>query len=525
MNNDKDLKGILVFFFFLALSIGLRLPYFFTDVIDWDESTFILLGQSILDGHLPYTETWDLKPPLLSTIFSLFIVIFGKSIFSIRMAGAFCVGLTSWLSYQIGKEIRSTQHGLIAGILTVVSLSLIHSDAPATMSEHVAIVPLMAGILMLIKRKRSLSNIFISGLLLTTAAMTRLNLAYVVVTMGVAITTLPQLNCVRKNQYLKNALLAGSCFSIGGGLVIGLTLLPYILTDQALLWWKSVVLAPLSFSGSRYTWHEALAVHSERIIDLTSDWSLIPPQFPSSATTTALLLLVGAILGLLAAVVGWRQYEIDQRKGVFIIGLAFVSTCASILKGGQAHFHYLFQICPFLALLAAEFYAALIKRLHLPVILMTGTFACVLLLNAPYVEYNNLIHRSLKGESLLSGPSYAIADYLGTKKKEDEIVFMTKYHIAYWLLNQKPPTPSATHPSTLAKDFLLRHSMYPGATPYLALKQVFDLRPEFIAAEESVSYLKRHPKAETLFKTTIQEDYMLDTTINNINIYQRKENR
>ena len=67
--------------------------------------------------------------------------------------------------------------------------------------------------------------------------------------------------------------------------------------------------------------------------------------------------------------------------------------------------------------------------------------------------------------------------------------------------------------------------MYPGATPYLALKQVFDLRPEFIAAEESVSYLRRHPKAKTLFKTTIQEDYMLDTTINNINIYQRKENR
>ena len=522
MNNDKDLKGILVFFFFLALSIGLRLPYFFTDVIDWDESTFILLGQSILDGHLPYTETWDLKPPLLSTIFSIFIIIFGKSIISIRIAGAFCVGLTSWLNYQIGKEIRGTQHGLIAGFLTVIALSLIHSDASATMSEHVAIVPLMAGILMLIKRRRSLSNVFISGLLLTASAMIRLNLAYVVVIIGVAITTLPQLNYVYKNQYLKNTLLVGSCFSFGGGFVIGLTLLPYILTNQASLWWKSVVLAPLSYSGSRYTWHEALAVHSQRIIDLTSDWSLIPPQFPSSATTTALLLIVGTILGLSTLVVSWRQYEIDQRKGIFIIGLAFLSTCASILKGGQAHFHYLFQICPFLALFAAEFYATLIRRLHLPVILMSGAFACVLLLNAPYVEYSHLIHRSLKAESVLSGPSYAIADYLRSKKTDHGIVFMTKYHIAYWLLNQKPPTPSSTHPSNLAKDFLLHHSMYPGATPYLALKEVLDLQPEFIAAEQSVSYLRRHPKAETLLKTTIQQDYTLDTTISNVNIYQRK---
>ena len=38
-----------------------RLPFVAEYVIDWDESTFILMAQSLLNGHLPFTELWDLK--------------------------------------------------------------------------------------------------------------------------------------------------------------------------------------------------------------------------------------------------------------------------------------------------------------------------------------------------------------------------------------------------------------------------------------------------------------------------------
>jgi len=48
---------------YLALSMLLRLPFSFVSVIDWDESTFIIMGQEILDGHLPYTRLWDFKLP------------------------------------------------------------------------------------------------------------------------------------------------------------------------------------------------------------------------------------------------------------------------------------------------------------------------------------------------------------------------------------------------------------------------------------------------------------------------------
>ena len=44
--------GVLAFISVLAIAI--RAPFLFPAVIDWDESTFIIIGQSALDGFLPY---------------------------------------------------------------------------------------------------------------------------------------------------------------------------------------------------------------------------------------------------------------------------------------------------------------------------------------------------------------------------------------------------------------------------------------------------------------------------------------
>jgi len=33
------------------------------EVLDWDESTFILMAANSLDGHLPFVEMFDVKPP------------------------------------------------------------------------------------------------------------------------------------------------------------------------------------------------------------------------------------------------------------------------------------------------------------------------------------------------------------------------------------------------------------------------------------------------------------------------------
>ena len=72
-NSAWNRKEALVSSLFLFLSaLFIRLPFFTRDYIDRDESTFILMGQSVADGHLPYVHLWDRQIKLyLFNCFSL----------------------------------------------------------------------------------------------------------------------------------------------------------------------------------------------------------------------------------------------------------------------------------------------------------------------------------------------------------------------------------------------------------------------------------------------------------------------
>lgn len=83
---DDYRQSILALIYIITLCLVIRLPFFFTTVINWDESTFIIMGQSILDGHLPYTVLWDNKPPLLF----VFFCVCNRSIGQKYCLGAYC---------------------------------------------------------------------------------------------------------------------------------------------------------------------------------------------------------------------------------------------------------------------------------------------------------------------------------------------------------------------------------------------------------------------------------------------------
>lgn len=154
----RNLNIFIAIYFFL-ITITIRLPFFFKDVIDWDESTFIIMGQSILDGHLPYTELWDLKPPGAFLIYAIFIIVFGKSIISIRFAGALCVALTSFFTYLIGKSLWNNRVGILAGTLSILMSSFFPSGQ-STMTEHVALVPFVAALTLLVSQKTTQPVLF-----------------------------------------------------------------------------------------------------------------------------------------------------------------------------------------------------------------------------------------------------------------------------------------------------------------------------------------------------------------------------
>jgi len=112
----QNLKYKTVFLILFVVSLFIRLPFFFRDYIDRDESTFILMGQSWVDGHLPYTELWDLKPPITYLFFAGIIYAFGKSFLAIRLIGALIVAITAFYTYKISLTATTKKVSLWAAI-------------------------------------------------------------------------------------------------------------------------------------------------------------------------------------------------------------------------------------------------------------------------------------------------------------------------------------------------------------------------------------------------------------------------
>ena len=68
--------AVILFLFTLLV----RLPYFVPTVIHWHESTYILLGQDILNGHLPQTFYSELKPPAAGVPYALLFCCSGSQL-------------------------------------------------------------------------------------------------------------------------------------------------------------------------------------------------------------------------------------------------------------------------------------------------------------------------------------------------------------------------------------------------------------------------------------------------------------
>src|SRR5262249_22578011 len=168
---------VFLLLFFIATLI--RLPWFFTYVIDWDESLFILVGQALSEGHLPYTVVWDNTPPLGFLFFSAAIRIFPDSLAFIRLAGAFAVSVSSFLLFFIAASFMSLLPAILSAALFIVAVSSLISSGQAVMMEHIALMPLLGALLLIVNGPQSRSSYLFIGVLLGMATLIKLDLVCV----------------------------------------------------------------------------------------------------------------------------------------------------------------------------------------------------------------------------------------------------------------------------------------------------------------------------------------------------------
>jgi 4-amino-4-deoxy-L-arabinose transferase-like glycosyltransferase len=485
----------------LAVSVFARLPFFFPAVISWDESTFILMGQEVVDGRLPYLELWDVKPPLAFVAFGLAIAVFGHSIEAIRLAGTICVFFVAYSVWLVTVPIAGARMALVAGIVVVLSIVSVQSGN-ATVTEHFATVPLCFALVLLSTKPISRRIILVVGALLAVAALIRTNLAYVGIAVAAGMSIRPGNNSVRER--------VGDVLLLGGSAVFvaAITAAPYLLTDQIDLLIRSVLGAALSYASTQLS---AIDAFERMIRSSVGPTRVVVP-----------LLLILACAGVVRIVVKWRDWPERQTPGYWLM-VFLGSTLYSVAASGGGYAHYLIQVLPLLVIASAYNLPAVETDRRLGSLVGVGILlvATVLAQGEVVKEYIGLVDRFVRGEAIRTGRAWEVARYLQENNHGRDGVYLMEDHIAYWLTAIRPPTRMSTHPSNITKAGLIRAVEGGGATPLGELERVFETSPRFVIKPRDPWYLEEHPEMRRWLGKELTSRYRVVAQIDALLVYRR----
>jgi hypothetical protein len=470
-----------IFFFFATLFI--RFPFFFRDYIDLDESTFILMGQSIADGHLPYDNLWDLKPPLLFYFFGVIEKVFPHSFFAIRLFGVIVIFLSAVLLMRIARRANLRNGFLIAAGYIVLSSEF--GSLQGVMSEHLSVLFLLLGLFLFLRKTKT--PFLSAGMAFGCAMLCKLNYAYAIVLLQVFYLA----NEYRKGN-VKQSL--GQVLALTAGICIPVFLIaaPFIVSGKTALFINSVFLAPMQYAKALgMSWTDKLK---------TCWW----------------------IISLTGVIAYWsvRVSKAENKKIVFCCIAILAGTVYTFFSSGIVNGHYLVQVYPFLLMLI---FGVLVQKSIRPT-LGIAAIVIVFLSVESLLEYVRII-KTAKDRAAYR-PTFEVVRELKKRKLDEDKIFFASYHIGYWLLHQYPLTKSTTHPSNLSRPFLFPYFNNANKTSLQELQYILEqIRPQVIVSESADLHFFPGSSSENLyFSKSVNENYQMIymDPVDRIYIWQRR---
>ncbi len=168
----------------LLLTVGLRLPAFFVQVFNSDETFLATQAEVINEGGRLYQDAADRKPPLVPYLYAATFSIFATSaLWSVRVIAMLAVALTALLLALEARRRYGDRAGWLAGILFILaSVSFAPQDGQAANFE-VFMLPAMTAAVLLGARGRTRSSgvaVAFATLAKQTGAATLLPVLYLV---------------------------------------------------------------------------------------------------------------------------------------------------------------------------------------------------------------------------------------------------------------------------------------------------------------------------------------------------------
>ncbi|MFT4737094.1 MAG: 4-amino-4-deoxy-L-arabinose transferase-like glycosyltransferase [Cyclobacteriaceae bacterium] len=111
----------LVFLVLLGLAAIMRLHTYFPLTIDYDETTYALMADQMLQGDLLYRDVIDIKQPGIFLIFAFLQLVFGKSVLAIRLFAMLTIASSGYLLYRIKRQLGfAFSPSLASGVVYVL---------------------------------------------------------------------------------------------------------------------------------------------------------------------------------------------------------------------------------------------------------------------------------------------------------------------------------------------------------------------------------------------------------------------
>ncbi|WP_232280978.1 hypothetical protein [Novosphingobium nitrogenifigens] len=109
----------------VAVCFLVRLPTFGNPMLDFDEQLYLVVGDRILHGQLPYVDLWDRKPIGLFLFYSGVRFLGGDGIIQYQVVATLCVAITSSFIWTIVCRGTGMVQGFVAAIAYVLLLNVL----------------------------------------------------------------------------------------------------------------------------------------------------------------------------------------------------------------------------------------------------------------------------------------------------------------------------------------------------------------------------------------------------------------
>ena len=142
-----------LFLLLLAFTFFLRLPAFFVDVFNSDETFLATQAQVIRQGGNLYEEAADRKPPLVPYVYAATFGVFGTTeLWSVRVVAMLAVALTALMLAVEARRRYGPRAGWIAGFLCVFALVAFAPQDGQAANFEIFMLPAMTAAILFARR-------------------------------------------------------------------------------------------------------------------------------------------------------------------------------------------------------------------------------------------------------------------------------------------------------------------------------------------------------------------------------------